>query len=475
MLLDDAHERPVPPVAGVGAERPRTNGLGPLAVRLALAGAVVVLVAGELMAAHLHALGPLTSLSRDYIGIPKSATTPWAGFLLALVGIGWRERAICLGAAVGLDLVYVIVRAVEGAKFTFGNGPTLVLTALTVVVALRWTGERRTTALRTIGLGALLILATKVSEIWLDITAWATPQVLDPYVQQADRALGNPSWLVGQLLDAAGPIPTGVVRWVYFELPVAAIVIAIWQLRGVTAGRWPRHHLVRTFLTIGLIGPIFYVLFPVVGPVLAFGPDGHGMELADVWPNIVPPLPASIESMPFDDITPRNCMPSLHTAWALSLFIHSRRGPRWLRWGGAFWLFCTLTATLGLGAHYGIDLIVGATLCLTIESALRDPERGWDRGRRQLIAAGATLFTAVLLCTRYLAESMARYPIPWGAALLIAFAALVGLFYTTWFARQSPGYDPKERSISTAEGIHHGDRQFDDAPRPPQPPDRMQR
>ena len=51
-------------------------------------------------------------------------------------------------------------------------------------------------------------------------------------------------------------------------------------------------------------------------------------------------------------------MPSLHTAWALSLFIHSRRGPRWLRLGGAFWLFCTLTATLGLGAHYGIDLIV---------------------------------------------------------------------------------------------------------------------
>ncbi|MBF6171329.1 DUF5933 domain-containing protein [Nocardia blacklockiae] len=433
MLLDDAHGGSASTAERAGAAL-RTRHFGPAAVWCLIGAAVLVLVAGELMAHHLHALGPLTSLFRDYAGIPKSATTPWAGFLLALVGVGWRERGIALAAAVGIDLVFVILRAVEGHKFTLGNGPTLVLTGLTILVALRWTGERRTTALRTIGLGALLILATKVSEIWLDITAWATPQVLDPYVQQADRALGNPSWLVGQALEAAGPAVSGVLRWVYFELPMAAIVVAIWQLRNVTGGVWPRHYLVRTFLTIGLIGPIFYVLFPVVGPVLAFGPEGHGMALADVWPDVVPPLPASIDSMPFDGITPRNCMPSLHTAWALSLFIHTRRGPRWLRWGGAFWLVCTLGATLGFGAHYGIDLLVGATLCLTIESALREPERGWDRQRYALLAAGIALFTTLLLCTRYAAEPMARYPLPAGAALLASFAAFAALFYATWFA-----------------------------------------
>ncbi|RDI52676.1 phosphatase PAP2 family protein [Nocardia mexicana] len=439
MLLDDAHGRPAPPVERVGALQLRVRRYGPAAVWLGIAAAVLVLVAGELMAVHIHALGPLTSLFRDYAGTPKSATTPWAGFLLALVGITWRERAIAVAAAVGLDLAFVIVRAAEGHKFTVGNGPTLVLTALAVLAATRWTGERQRTALRTIALGALLILATKVGDIWLDVTAWATPQVLDPFVQQADRALGNPSWVAGQALDAAGPVVSGILRWVYFELPVAAIVVAVWQLRDVTKGAWPRHYLVRTFLAIGLIGPIFYVIFPVVGPILAYGPEGHGLEVADVWPNIVPPLSNSIDPLSFDGITPRNCMPSLHTAWALSLFIHSRRGPLWLRWGGAFWLAGTLAATLGFGAHYGIDLIVGATLCLTIESVLRDPGRGWDRQRSGLVALGIATFTGVLLCTRYFAAEMAQHPIPFGVALLGVFAGLVTAFYVTWFAPAPAG------------------------------------
>ncbi|MEV4125537.1 DUF5933 domain-containing protein [Nocardia sp. NPDC049707] len=399
-------------------------------------GAVVVLIAGQLMAVHINALGPLTSLSWDYVGRPKSATTPWAGFLLALIGVSWNVRVRALAAAVGIDVVFVIIRAIEGRAFTVGNGPTIVLTALAVIAAVRWTGARRETALRTIALGALLILATKVGEIWLDITAWACPTVLDPYAELADRALGNPSWLVGQALDAAGPVPLAVVRWVYFELPVAAIVVAAWQLRGVTAGVWPRHYLVRTFLTLGVVGPLFYVVFPVVGPVLAFGPQGQGFELADVWPNIVPALPFSVDSMPFDGITPRNCMPSLHTAWALSLFIHSRRGPLWLRWGGAFWLVCTLVATLGLGAHYGVDLFAGATLCLTVESTLRDPDRGWDRARIQVVAFGIATFAGLLLCVRFLALPMATYPLPSCVAILGVFTALACAFYRTWFAEK---------------------------------------
>ncbi len=400
------------------------------------------------MSAHIHALGPLTSLFRDYVGTPKSATTSWAGFLLALVGVTTRVRVIALAAAIGIDLIFVAIRAIEGAKFTVGNGPTIVLTALAVLAVVRWHGARRETALRTIALGALLILATKVGEIWLDITAWACPLVLDPYTQLADQALGNPSWLVGHALDVAGPAAVGLVRWVYFELPVAAIVVAVWQLRGVTAGRWPQHHLVRTFLVLGLIGPIGYVLFPVVGPILAFGPEGHGMELADVWPNTIPALPFPVDSMPFDTITPRNCMPSLHTAWALALFIHSRRGPLWLRWGGAFWLVGTLIATLGLGAHYGVDLVAGAALCLTVESVLRDPARGWDRGRIQVVIMGVVTFAGVLLCTRYLAESMAAHPIPFGVAILGTLAALVAMFYAAWFGPNSASEPPVTASVT---------------------------
>ncbi|MEU2038610.1 DUF5933 domain-containing protein [Nocardia niwae] len=422
-----------------------------------IAGIVLALAGGELMAAHIGALGPLTSLLRDYAGTPKSATTPWAGFLLALVGITTRARVGAVAAAIAIDLVFVVIRTVEGRPFTVGNGPTIVLTALAVLAVVRWDEQRRRTALRTIAFGALLICATKISEIWLDITAWACPMVLDPYVQVADRVLGNPSWLVGHALDAAGPVATGVVRWVYFELPLAAVLVAAWQLRGVTTGAWPRHYLVRTFLTLGVVGPIWYVAFPVVGPVLAYGPQGLGFEIADVWPNTVPALPSSIEALRFDGITPRNCMPSLHTAWALSLFIHSRRGPLWLRWGGAFWLVCTLLATLGLGAHYGVDLVVGAALCLTVESALRDPDRGWDRQRIRLVATGVAVCAGVLLAIRFFALQMAAHPLAFGIVILGALGALAIMFYTTWFGSSSVA--PAAASAAASAQREAGDAQ----------------
>ncbi|MGV9720129.1 DUF5933 domain-containing protein [Nocardia beijingensis] len=448
--MNDVQGSLTPPGERVGIEELRERRLRPVVVWCGVAVIVLALVGGELMAAHIGALGPLTSLARDYAGTPKSATTPWAGFLLALVGITARARVGAVAAAVAVDLLFVVIRTVEGRPFTVGNGPTIVLTALAVLAFVRWDGQRRRTALRTIAFGALLIAATKISEIWLDVTAWACPMVLDPYVQVADRALGSPSWLVGHALEVAGPVATGVVRWVYFELPLAAVLVAAWQLRGVTTGGWPRHYLVRTFLTLGVVGPIWYVAFPVVGPVLAYGPQGLGFQIADVWPDVVPAVPSSIDALRFDGITPRNCMPSLHTAWALSLFIHSRRGPLWLRWGGAFWLVCTLVATLGLGAHYGVDLVVGAALCLTVESALRDPDRGWDRGRVRIVAMGVAVCAGVLLCIRFFAVPMATHPIPVGIVVLGALGALSILFYATWFGASAAESSESARGESIA-------------------------
>ncbi|NLU83145.1 inositol phosphorylceramide synthase [Rhodococcus sp. HNM0569] len=383
------------------------------------------------MAVHGGYEGPLVSLWHDFVSVPKSASVPWAALALALVGLTWRHRAVAVAAAVAIDVVVGLIRFLVSGTVTAGNGPTWVLLALAVVAAVRPRGEARTSALRGIALGALLVVATKLGDVWLHITVVAAPDVLDEYAARADHALGNPSWLVGQWLDALGPVVDNVLHWVYIELPVAAIVVALYQLRR----GWPAHHLVRTFLAIGLIGPVFYILFPVVGPVFAFGTDGGAYSLGDFWPQTLPEF-GVLEAVPFDDETPRNCMPSLHTAWALSIFVHTRRGPAWLRWGGAFWLVCTLAATLGFGYHYGVDLIAGAVLCLTIESALRDPERGWGRFRVRLVAGGAALFAALLLTYRYLADALASEPVLGGAALLGAFAAYVAGFYLTFFAQR---------------------------------------
>ncbi|NUR01673.1 MAG: inositol phosphorylceramide synthase, partial [Streptomyces sp.] len=264
--------------------------------------------------------------------------------------------------------------------------------------------------------------------------------VLDQYVATADHALGNPSWLVGRVVKATGPVGFHLLDLVYGQLAVAAVAVTLYQLRNVAAERrFPSHHLVRTFLVIGLLGPAIYMIFPVVGPVFAYGtgidqwpspdlgpdalPTVH-WAVADLWPGTAPPLNAP-HPMPFDAFTPRNCMPSLHTAWATAIFIHSRNGPRALRFAGTFWLIATLCATLGFGYHYGADLIAGAVFTLTIEAALRANARGWDRSGIQLVAHGATVFAALLVSYRCLPMDMARHAWLFGPLLLLAMISVI--------------------------------------------------
>ncbi|WP_174183345.1 phosphatase PAP2 family protein [Nocardia barduliensis] len=410
-------------------------------VTAAVAAVPVLLIALQSIAAWQGFEGPLESLARDYVGTPKSMSVPWAGLVLALVGISARRRVLAVGAAVAVDVVWAGTRLLAGEPFAIGNGPVLVLTGLALVAWLRWSGVERRDALRAAALGALLILATKVGDVWLHVTVIGKPTVLDEYVMLADHALGDPSWVLGRAVDALGPVVYAVLHWVYIELPVAAIVVAVWQLRRVaSSGRWPSHYLVRTFLVLGLIGPLVYVLFPVVGPMFAYGPDGNGLQLGNYWPAVVPPIDRNPMPLPFDAAVPRNCMPSMHTAWALSVFLHTRRGidgetaPSWLRWGGAFWLLATLAATLGFGYHYGVDLVAGAVLCLTVESALREPERGWGWFRVRLVASGAVVLAALLLSYRYLAVPMAEYPVLAGTVVLGLLAGLAAAFHATWFA-----------------------------------------
>nr|WP_067704392.1 phosphatase PAP2 family protein [Nocardia jejuensis] len=407
-----------------------------------LAAVPVLLIGLQLLASHNGFLGPLESVWADLTGNPKSFTVPWAGLGLALIGLSWRNRAIAFGAALGIDLAYQSVRSLFGGPLAMGNGPVMVLAAIVVLALRKGQGAERRNALHAAALGILLVLSNKVADVWLFITMLAGPKVLDEHVVLVDHALGDPSWLMGQLLEWAGSIPTFILHWVYIELPLGAMIVTVWQLRNVVkTGEWPGHYLVRTFLTIGLIGPIVYIVFPVVGPIFAFGADGHAFSLGDYWPNLVPPIDLTPGALPFDRMTPRNCMPSLHTAWALSLFVHSRRdvvtgalAPRWLRWGGTFWLVATVSATLGFGYHYGADLLAGAVLCLAVESALRAPERGWDRARIQLVGAGFALFAGLLLSYRYLSLTYAENPLPAGMLIVGLVAAYVTAFYRTWFA-----------------------------------------
>ncbi|MFI8304731.1 phosphatase PAP2 family protein [Streptomyces sp. NPDC085927] len=404
------------------------------------------LVALELSARHYGLPGPITHQAREVIFAPHSGPLLYAGLALTMVVLTWRQRLVALGAAIGIDVLFWLVRWALDAEMNFGNGALWVVLGCAVVAVTRRAGRERALLLKGAGLGLLLVAGHKTGDTWLLITSKTRPEVLDQYVVTADRALGDPSWLVGQVVNATAPVSVHVLHLVYGQLPLAAALVGLYQLRHVAVERrFPAHHLVRTFLVIGLLGPAVYMLFPVVGPVYAYGADGGQWAAADLWPDTLPPISAP-HPMPFDGITPRNCMPSLHTAWAVTLFIHSRKGSRAMRYAGTFWLVGTLGATLGFGYHYGVDIIAGVVFALTIEAAMRSLAQGWDRSGIQLVVHGTAVFTVLLVSYRYLPMEMAGHPWVFGPLLVLATASVVHHYVRTirrWEAKATPARQPE--------------------------------
>ncbi|MFC9926924.1 DUF5933 domain-containing protein [Streptomyces sp. NPDC127190] len=417
---------------------------------MAATAALALLVALEIVARRYGQPGPITTQVKGLICAPKPGPL-YGGLALTMVVLTWRERFIAAGAALGIDAVLALVRWAAGAGgpagAPFGTGAVWVMAGCAFVAVTRRTGRDRTLLLKGVGLGLLLVAGRKIGDTWLLITSKARPSVLDQYVATADHALGDPSWLMGRVVRATGSAGSHLLHLVYGQLAVAAIVVALYQLRNVAAERrFPAHHLVRTFLLIGLLGPVVYMVFPMVGPVFAYGPGASGTgglhwAVADLWPDTPPPLTPP-HPMPYDGITPRNCMPSLHTAWATAIFIHTRRAPRALRGAGTFWLVATLTATLGFGYHYGADLVAGVVFALTVEAGVRSYDRGWDRAGLQLVAYGTTVFAVLLVSYRWLPMQMAAHPWVSGPLLLLAMTSVVHGYVrttTSWEPERQPG------------------------------------
>ncbi|WP_445054653.1 phosphatase PAP2 family protein [Streptomyces sp. SAS_269] len=426
------------------------------AVLWAVAGvaALGILITLEISARRYGQPGPITDQLNGLVFAPKPGPL-YGGMALMMVVLTWRQRFIAAGVAIGIDTVFVLVRWEVGARTPdghfFGNGALWVMLGCAVIAVTRRTGAERVLLLKGVGLGLLLVAGRKTGDTWLLITAKTRPAVLDQYVATADHALGNPSWLMGRIVNATDPIGTHLLHLVYAQLAVAAVVVALYQLRNVAVERrFPRHHLVRTFLVIGLLGPAVYMIFPVVGPVFAYGPGASGTggvqwAVANLWPD-TPPTINTPHPVSYDGITPRNCMPSLHTAWATAIFIHSRKAPRILRFAGTFWLIATLSATLGFGYHYGVDLVAGVVFALTIEATLRSLDRGWDRAGIQLVSYGSTVFAALLVSYRWLPMEMAGHPWVFGPLLLLALASVIyGYVRTTelWEPTAAPARQPE--------------------------------
>ncbi len=201
-----------------------------------------------------------------------------------------------------------------------------------------------------------------------------------------DRAFGYPQIALTHLFVVA-PILCLVCKLAYVGLPVLFVAA---YLRLPAAVR-PRY--LAAIAACGLVILPFYVLCPAAGPAYLFGAR---------YPNALP-LVSAPQAHPLSRVCELNTTPSGHLAWALLLFWFARRYCG-RRTAAIFAMIAVLilAATLGLGEHYVIDLVVAIPYTAAV---------WWLTGRRW--ARASAMLAVVALWATALRQGWAlALPIP---------------------------------------------------------------
>jgi hypothetical protein len=147
------------------------------------------------------------------------------------------------------------------------------------------------------------------------------------------------------------PIWYGYIRWVYWCSFLPLVVVYLYM----PAGTKLRRRLWISFAQMGVFGVLFYQICPAAGPIYRF-------------PTY--PLHFPIFNTPQVSFLPHavlNAMPSLHMSMALLTLLYARYCPRWVFGGAIVFAISTAIATLSLGEHYTIDLIVSVPFVVAID------------------------------------------------------------------------------------------------------------
>ncbi len=221
-----------------------------------------------------------------------------------------------------------------------------------------------------IAAGLILPLGNTIMPAALTETIAFLPRVYDANVAALDGTLGvQPSFVVGELF-VRFPDLAWLCAAVYAGVLLPTAILALAEGHH---GRRTGLGALPTFLVIAGVGYVVYHILPVIGPVPYFG---------DAFP-----LPSTRSHLP----APRNCMPSLHTAWVLMAFLTSRGMPL-ARIISGLWLAFMLLATLGFGEHYLTDLVCAAPFVLALR-ALCASDLSWSaRPRRSAFLVGVAAF-----------------------------------------------------------------------------------
>jgi len=185
--------------------------------------------------------------------------------------------------------------------------------------------------------GGLILWILLVLPCAFSLNEQATPRTFDTALRRWDLALGLDGFALSRFCFRHMAAQLSVEA-VYFALPLAI------ALAWVVSRSW---RFLAACILGGIAGWFCYLLCPATGPEMAF----RG------WPSSGAATLLSPEG-------PRNCMPSLHFAWALFCAFNTRGA-----WRIAFGGFALLTAfaAVACGQHYFVDMVAAVPFASLVQ------------------------------------------------------------------------------------------------------------
>jgi hypothetical protein len=294
---------------------------------------------------------------------------------------------------------------VAGVLAFLGTGSLLAMAARVL-----WNdGERQRKRWKALLAGLTPIVFLVYMPVVFSLVHFLPPDSFDRYLYAFDSRFGFQAAFAAGRLFADWSILKTVCSLIYMGLPLAmaAVYVAVPVAEDEPS-------LMRTFLLVGVVGVILFQVVPAAGPVYAFTDD---------YPNRTPAIaPGFIKRIHLEHAT-LNAIPSLHTAWALLIAWRTRSSRLAIRGAAAAFLFLTLLATLGLGEHYLIDLVVAVPYTVCMRAACMN-KVGWSRKRIAAIAGNAALVALWLSLLRQGVLAGVPAWCAWSIALMTVSSAL---------------------------------------------------
>lgn len=281
--------------------------------------------------------------------------------------------------------------------------------------AWRHVGAERAAALAFLLPASVAFVVMLEAGIFLYFIKSVCPTSCDPSAYVADGAYGTQwSFAIGRLF-AEVPLVKFVCYAIYVAPPPALVFVYALQTR---AQRPPPVDAATVLLAVFVTGYCLYFIFPVCGPLRAFG---------EAFPGAPPPLDGLLGtrlSVPGADAWP-NGMPSLHTASVVLACWQARPYGPWARAAAAVFLIGTVLATLGMGEHFLVDLVVALPLSLAVYAACMPARLTYSRPQREAFFAGVALLTLWYALLFLGIELLLSSPVvAWGISLGTAAAVL---------------------------------------------------